>query len=94
MSRNLYFDRESRLDTVAGDQPYWRQLSQVAKEWAAVNPHEGRLEGRTDQIGFNDWLDLTYGFRTVYDEDGGITGQPNILDPDKYLVFLLKYGGS
>lgn len=93
MSRDLYFDRETRLDTVAGDHPYWRQLGQVAKEWMASNPREWEQGGRADQIGFNDWLERTYGFRAVYDEDGGITGQPDIQDYQKYLVFLLKYGG-
>ena len=93
MSRDLYFDREARLDTVVGDNPYWRSLGQVAKEWLAVRPpHYGR-KGRADQMEFNDWLDQTYGFRTVYDEDGGITGSPEVRDQQKFLLFLLKYGG-
>lgn len=93
MSSNLYSDRETRLDTVVGDNPYWRSLGQVAKEWMAASPPRHGQGGRKDQIGFNDWLERTYGFRTIYDEDGGITGSPDVRDQQKYLVFLLKYGG-
>lgn len=83
MSRDLYFDREARLDTVVGDgNGYWLRLSRAANEWAAIG-----------KDGFNDWLETNYGFRAIYDEDGGITGRPDILDDQKYLVFLLKYGG-
>ena len=91
MNRDLYSDRATRLDTVAGDHPYWRQLGEVAKEWMEANVREGRKEDVV--IAFNDWLERTYGFRAVYDEDGGILSEPSILDRQKYLVFLLKYSG-
>lgn len=87
MSRDLYFDRESRLDTIVGDgKDYWQRLSRAAEEWTKM--------GMTSPMGgFNDWLEINYGFRVVYDEDGGITGRPDVMDDQKYLVFLLKYGG-
>ena len=93
MSRDLYANRDARLDTVVGDgKDYWRRLSRAAEEWTEQNPRHW-MGVRNDPVGFNDWLQEHYGFRTVYDETGGITGQPDIRDDQKYLVFLLKYGG-
>ena len=87
MSRDLYFDRSARLDTIVGDgKDYWQRLSRAAEEWT-------RITALARAGSFNDWLEANYGFRAVYDEDGGITGRPDIKDDQKYLVFLLKYGG-
>ena len=92
MKSDLYKTRESRLDTVAGENAYWAQLGKIAKEWMAVNTDRWGHGGRADQVSFNDWLECTYGFRAVYDEDGGITAEPQIVNDQKYLLFLLKHG--
>lgn len=91
MNRDLYSDRATRLDTVAGDNAYWRRLGDVAKEWMAANSRDNRKEHVV--MAFNDWLEQNYGFRAVYDEDGGILGEPDVRDDQKYMLFLLKYTG-
>lgn len=91
-----YADRDSRLDTLAGpdNAVYWRMLARLSDDYApeSENNNVFGMTRRWDR--FADWCEESHGFRPQFDPGGGITGQPNILDPDKYLLFLLKYGGS
>jgi len=81
MNDDLYRDRAARLDTVVGDsKAYWAMLGKVM------------LDHPTDW-NFWDWCEAQHGFRPIYDEDGGITGEPEIIDSQKYTLCLLKYGG-
>ena len=81
MSNDLYRDRATRLDTVVGDgKTYWDMLSRIM------------LDHPTDW-NFCDWCESQHGFRLIYDEDGGITSKPEIVDEHKYTLCLLKYGG-
>ena len=89
MNGNLYATRDSRLDTVVGgNNAYWTLLNRIAVDLVGEKnqkflPHKG----------FAKWCEVEHGFRPIYDEDGGITGEPEIVDPQKYTLCLLKYSG-
>jgi hypothetical protein len=82
MSNDLYKDRDTRLDTVVGDgRDYWALLGRIL------------LDAKDRDVRMQDWCEQEHGFRMVYDDDGNITSEPDITDPQKYTVCLLKYGG-
>ena len=85
MNHDLYKDRASRLDTVLGQgKTYWLILGKIREEF------------QSDRMMDGDWVNRCvdqYGFRPIYSEDGGITGRPDIVDEQKYLLCVLKYGG-
>lgn len=92
MSNKLYNNRNARLDTVVGDgAAYWAMLSRIADEWPGLE--RGRHGVTIDSQAFGDWCEEHFGFRAMYNSDGGITGQPNITDPQKYMLCVLKYSG-
>lgn len=89
MNTDLYKDRGARLDTVVGDgKAYWSMLSRIAEQLVG-----DKNKNFLPKDAFAKWCEVEHGFRPVYDEDGGITGEPVITDPQKYTVCLLKYGG-
>ena len=92
MSHDLYRDRDTRLNTVVGDgAAYWAMLSRIADEWPGLvrGSHGVTIDARA----FGDWCEKHHGFRAVYDSGGGITGKPDIIDPHKYTLCVLKYSG-
>lgn len=92
MNRDLYRDRDARLNTVVGEEKgYWAMLSRIADEWPGLE--RGGHGVTIDSQAFGDWCEEHFGFRAMYNSDGGITGQPNIIDPQKYMLCVLKYGG-
>ena len=73
MSHDLYRDRDARLDTVVGDgAAYWAMLSRIADEWPGLE--RGRHGVTIDSQAFGDWCEEHFGFRAMYNSDGGITG--------------------
>ena len=81
MSRDLYKDRDTRLDTVVGDdRDYWAMLGRIL------------LDAKGRDVRMQDWCEREHGFRMVYDDDGNITAEPDITDPQKYMLCVLKYG--
>ena len=96
MSKDGYYaDRASRFDTLAGPEnaAYWRLLARLGDEYAPEQATDNvfGMPRRWDH--FSDWCEQHHGFRPVYDSGGGITGRPDIVDEQKYLVCLLKYSG-
>ena len=82
MSNDLYRDRDARLDTVVGDhKAYFAMLSRIM------------LTTQGSDMPFQLWCETHHGFRPTYDEGGGITSEPQIIDPQKYTLCVLKYGG-
>jgi hypothetical protein len=82
MSNDLYRDRDSRLDTVVGDGAvYWAMLGRIL------------LDAKDRDAHMQDWCEQEHGFRMLYDDDGNITSEPDITDPKKYMLCVLKYGG-
>ena len=82
MNRDLYKDRDARLDTVVGDgRDYWAMLGRILQD------------AKDRNVLMQDWCEQEHGFRMVYDDDGNITAEPDITDPQKYMLCVLKYGG-
>jgi hypothetical protein len=82
MNANLYRDRDARLNTVVGDnRTYWAMLGRIL------------LDAKDRNIRMQDWCEQEHGFRMIYDSDGNITAEPDITDPKKYMLCVLKYGG-
>ena len=82
MSNSLYQDRHARLDTVVGDgKNYWAMLGRIL------------LDAKDRDIRMQDWCEQEHGFRMAYDDDGNITSAPDIVDAQKYMLCVLKYGG-
>lgn len=84
MTNDLYKDRASRIDTIGGNNDYWRLLGKIADEFKSNRMMDGDWVARCEQ---------EYGFRPIYSDDGGIVGYPKIIDSKKYMFALIKYGG-
>jgi len=86
-SDEFYSTQEARLNTVIGSESkIWEKISSARKhhsaEWSLNTSHTNDT--------FNLWLLDTYGIKLGY-TDGMINLQFDIIDEQKYLLFLLKY---
>jgi hypothetical protein len=72
---------------MVGESDYYIMLHKLYESFVDYAREE------TKNLEFPGWCDRMYGFRPIYDEDGGITSVPTVTDPKKYTVCLLKYGG-
>jgi len=82
VNRDLYKDRDARLDTMVGDgRDYWAMLGRILQD------------AKDRDVLMQDWCEQEHGFRMVYDSDGNITAEPHITDSQKYMLCVLKYGG-
>ena len=87
MSKPEYYaTRTARLDTLAGPggQEYFNMLVRLVDSYKQESSH---------LRDFAEWCSTTHGFRPVYDDEGGITSVPEIIDSQKYTLCLLKYSG-
>ena len=93
MDQDLYKDRDARLDTVVGDgRDYWAMLGRILQD--AKDRGVLRQIGIKDRgVLMQDWCEQEHGFRMAYDSDGNITAEPDIVDAQKYMLCVLKYGG-
>jgi hypothetical protein len=67
---------------VVGDgKNYWAMLGRIL------------LDAKGRDVRMQDWCEQEHGFRMVYDHDGNITSEPDIVDAQKYMLCVLKYGG-
>lgn len=84
MSKNLYANTAVRLDTIIGDAgAAWVRVSQAKAEYDGVVP---------PKESFYVWLQQTYGLKLSFTPDGDLELSNQIVDPQKYTVFLLKFG--
>jgi hypothetical protein len=87
MKDEYYSSKAARLDTVIGDNKrVWLQILSARKEWG------GNIKSSGSD--FYNWLEETYGLRLNLTPSGEWTLINDIVDHDKYLIFLLKHGGS
>jgi hypothetical protein len=63
---------------------YWNALRKVAKEYYAI-------VGRPDPDGLGPYLLEQYGLKMNLTSGSMITGEYDIVDEKKYLVFILKF---
>lgn len=85
MSKDEYYNTpEARLDTVLGDhKKFFDLLRRIRPEY----------DSDPDSVpGFSDWLLERYGIQLEYNTEGRITANHAIVDQNKYLVAILKYG--
>jgi len=86
MTNDLYKDHNQRLDTVLGDYRFWSMMSRCRKT-------EGAAACETTAGMFEFFRD-TYGIQLKFsdaDYIGNISREVDIVDEQKYMVFLLKY---
>lgn len=83
--KDLYSTAEARLDTILGDADFWWKMQQCRAA-------EGAEHCKTDADTMS-WFRNTYGIQLLPSEDTifGFQRQVNIVDEQKYTVFLLKY---
>ena len=94
MSNDKYENAERRIDTVAGRNEYWMQLRQAKADYDALPANERGIDAGTYPnfgSGFYYWMQYRYGIEILYNEEGKIQGEYNVVDKDLYLVFLLTY---
>jgi len=86
MTNDLYKDHNQRLDTVLGDYRFWSMMTRCRKT-------EGATACETNAGMFEFFRD-TYGIQLKFVDSGyikNISREVDIVDEQKYMVFLLKY---
>lgn len=87
MSKDLYSTQARRLDTIIGDsKTIWMQIVSAKKEFDLLQIYK--------QTDFYNWLQHTYGVKLQLTPDGEMSLENEILDEQKYLVFMLKHSGK
>ena len=70
---------------------YQRRLQWYYRTLYDCRTEFGRDVRHDDDCTFKDWMLETYGIGIVFDGDGNTKGDYDIVDEQKYVVFLLKY---
>ena len=98
MSNNNHFynNTNSRINTLAGGKySYWVQLRKARSEFIneeELDVPESTVAAALDHSRrFSAWMRDRYGVGIVMDNLGNITGNYEIVDEAKYLLFVLKY---
>jgi len=89
MTNELYKDHNQRLDTVLGDYGFWAMMSQCRKT-------EGATACETTAGMFEFFRD-THGIQLKFADSDyieNISREVDIVDEQKYILFLLKYNGK
>jgi hypothetical protein len=83
--KDLYSTPEARLDTILGNADFWRKMQRCRAA-------EGAEHCKTDADTMA-WFLNTYGIQLLPSDDAivGFQRQVNIVDEQKYLIFLLKW---
>ena len=68
---------------------WWRILKIIRDEY---NDVLNALEGQFDVDGFDLFVERNFGVKINYDQSGNITGSYDIVDKNKHLILLMKYG--
>ena len=61
---------------------FWASIVKAGTEYKAEN---------ILKPGFWDWLEDTYGIQATFNADGMVTDKFEVLDEQKYVMFLLKF---
>ena len=83
--KDLYSTPEARLDTILGDAGFWSKMQRCRLA-------EGAEHCKTD-TDMMQWFRDTYGIELLLSEThlGGYSRDVNIVDEQKYMIFLLKW---
>ena len=84
--KDLYSTPEARLDTVLGEVSFWSQMQRCRTS------EEGEKHCTTG-LGTIVWFRDTWGIQLLPSDDTilGFQRQVNIVDEQKYMIFLLKW---
>ena len=91
MTNNQHYDTyEKRLDTVLGAKAQdWARIQRAGEEFN--NEFRAVPDIAEDDKMFASWLAWTYGIRLTMAPNHGFENNFQIVDDQKYTVFLLKY---
>jgi hypothetical protein len=83
--KDLYATPEARLDTILGDAGFWSKMQRCRAA-------EGNEHCKTDADTVT-WFRDTYGIELLpsYTHLPGFSKEVNIVDEQKYMIFLLKW---
>jgi hypothetical protein len=83
--KDLYSTHEARLDTILGDGSFWSRMQRCRTT-------EGAEHCTTDTDTVT-WFRDTYGIELLpsYTQLPGFSKEVNIVDEQKYMIFLLKW---
>ena len=85
MSKNYYANNAARLDTIIGDAgTTWVKVSRAKSEYDQLKPTES----------FYVWLQSEYGLKLTFTPDGDLQLANEIVDEQKYTIFLLKFSNE
>ena len=88
---NLYCNAEARFDTVVGQNEYFILLRRIRTEFDLLSPRDS-YSYEFDQGDFQTYVESKYGIRPIFDTTyQTITGEFEIVDPQKYLIAKLKF---
>lgn len=93
-TENKYWTWDDRVNTVFGRDTFqkedqyihWKMIRSANDHFKKDRPHD-----RDDYISFITWLEEKYGIRVFMAEGGYISGNYDIIDPDKYLLFQIAF---
>jgi hypothetical protein len=87
MSRDEYYaNTQARLDTIIGDAgTTWVKVSRAKREFDCLKQQEGS---------FYAWLQSEYGLKLTFTPDGDLQLANEIVDEQKYTIFLLKFSNE
>jgi hypothetical protein len=82
MSKNYYANNAARLDTIIGD---------AGTTWVKVSRAKSEYDQLTTTESFYVWLQSEYGLKLTFTPDGDLQLANEIVDEQKYTIFLLKF---
>ena len=85
-----YDEDDEKLNRRVRRWDFWEALIKLKHEYSSHIPKK-----KFDSTNFLSWLEDTYGIRVVVEKASqGITDDYEIIDEQKYLIFLLKFSGD
>jgi len=85
MSKNYYANNAARLDTIIGD---------AGTTWVKVSRAKNEYDQLTTTESFYVWLQSEYGLKLTFTPDGDLQLANEIVDEQKYTIFLLKFSNE
>ena len=84
--KDLYSTPEARLDTILGDAGFWGRMQRCRSS------EEGK-KNCTSKANTFAWFRDTYGIELLFSDTqlSGYSKDVNIVDEQKYMIFLLKW---
>ena len=82
-------DKDAMIKARDTRNEWWRLLKIMRDEY---NDVLDALEGQFDIDSFDLFVERNFGVKMNYDQNGNITGEYDIVDKNKHLILLMKFG--